>query len=91
MGLGHLLFILLPPIALTFLLTSDPVATLRLRRPAWGDLALAAGLALAANPLVRELGYWVDLLFPAASQVSEQVETMFRSIPNLATGSCCSP
>ena len=86
MGLGHLVFILLPPVALTFLLTSDPVATLRIRRPALSDLALAAGLALAANPIVRELGYWVDLAFPASTQVTEQVEAMFRSIPNLATG-----
>ncbi len=86
MGLGHLVFILLPPVAMALLLTSDPRATLRLRRPAWSDLALAAGLALAANPIVREMGYWVDLAFPPSTQVAEQVEAMFRSIPNLATG-----
>jgi len=83
MVLGHLLFILGPPVALTLLLTSDWRGTLRLRTPRVRDVALAAGLALSLNPLVRELGRYVEQLFPASELVRSQLAEMAKQVPNL--------
>ncbi len=57
MVLGHLAFILAPPVLLAFVFTSNPLGTLRLRRPRMADLGIAAGLALGLNPIVREVGF----------------------------------
>ena len=83
MVLGHLAFILGPPVALAFLLTSDPIGTLRLRRPGLADLGLAGGLALALNPIVRELAFHVEKLFPASQAIQSQLAEMAKQIPNL--------
>jgi sodium transport system permease protein len=83
MVLGHLVFILGPPVALAVLLTSDPLGTLRLRWPSARDLALAAGLAIALNPVVRELGYWVGQLFPASEAIRGQLAELGKQLPNL--------
>ncbi len=87
MGLGHLVFILLPPILMAFLLTSNPARTLRLARPSARFVWLAVGLALALNPLVREFGHQVDRLFPPPKQVMELVQSLMKIIPeNLGLG-----
>ena len=83
MVLGHLAFILAPPVVMAFLLTSDPLGTLRLRGCRWSDLALAAGLALALNPVVRELAFHVEQLFPASSAIREQLAAMAKQVPGL--------
>jgi len=83
MVLGHLAFILGPPALLAFLLTSDPARTLRLRRPRPADLALAAGLALTLNPVVREVANEVGRIFPASEAIRSGIAAMTREIPNL--------
>jgi len=83
MVLGHLAFIFGPPVALTLLLTSDWKRTLRLRMPRLRDVGLAAGLALTLNPLVRELGRYVEQLFPASELVRSQLAEMAKQVPNL--------
>jgi len=86
MGVGHLVFILAPPVIMARVLTSNPARTLRLRWPEGRYLWLAAGLALALNPMVRELSLFVAKVFPPSRLVVEQVEVMMRAIPNLGAG-----
>ena len=86
MLLGHLLFIFGPPVALALFLTSDPARTLRLRAPRAVDLVLAAGLALALNPAVRELAVWTGHLFPASESIQRSLAEMAKQIPNLGVG-----
>jgi sodium transport system permease protein len=83
MVLGHLAFILGPPLVLAVLLTSDPIRTLRLRWPRGRELAIAAGLALTLNPAVRELAFQVERLFPASEAIRAQLGEMAKQIPNL--------
>jgi len=64
MGLSQVAFLLTPALAMSVVLTSSPGRTLRLRWPTWRYLAIAVGLALAVNPLVREFGTLVEHLFP---------------------------
>ena len=63
MALGQL-FILIPPLLLTLVLTSSPARTLRLKRPRALDLAMGIALAIALNPMVNELQPYVERLFP---------------------------
>jgi len=86
MVVSHLACILAPPLILAFLLTSNPIATLRLRMPTLTDLGLAAGLALSLNPLVRELGYQVEKLFPASSALQAGLADLAKQIPSLGVG-----
>ena len=87
MGIGHLIFILSPPVLMAVLLTRSPRKTLRLARPAGHYLWLAVGLALTLNPLIRELGNQVDQLFPPPKQVMQMLESITQIIPkNLALG-----
>lgn len=86
MGLGHLAFILLPPVLMALLLTSNPARTLRLAAPDVRYVSLALGLAFALNPFVRELSMVVDHLFPPPRQVVEHVQALMNSIPNVWVG-----
>jgi sodium transport system permease protein len=83
MGLGHLIFILLPPVVMAFLLTSDPLGTLRIRWPRLSYVWVAIALAFALNPLVRQLSVAAEWLFPPPPQVAETVGKMFAAIPNI--------
>ena len=83
MVIGHLLFVFGPPALFAVLLTSDPIRTLRLRRPRWGDLILAALLAAAINPAVRELGVAVGHWFPASETVKAKLAELMGQTPNL--------
>lgn len=82
-ALGQVMFILLPPLLMTFLLTSSPRLTLRLRWPESRYLALAAGLAIAVNPLVNELRPWVEWLFPMSSELKAALESLMADVPDL--------
>jgi sodium transport system permease protein len=86
MVLGHLIFILGPPVVLSLLFTSDPKRTLRLRWPKPAELLLAAGLALALNPIVREVAFQVEKLFPVSQAVQSVLAELGKQIPNLAVG-----
>ena len=86
MLLGHLAFIFGPPVAFAFLLTSNPRMTLRLRWSRPVDLFLAAGLAVAINPLVRDLGYLVGQWFPASEAIRGQLAELAKQVPNLWVG-----
>ncbi len=86
MVLVHLVFIAGPPVAFALILTSNPIKTLRLRRPRTVDLALAAGLALTLNPLVREIGYLVGQWFPASEAIQGQLAQLAKQVPNLWVG-----
>jgi sodium transport system permease protein len=86
MGVGHILYILLPPVLMALLLTSDPAQTLRLRLPSQRYVWLAIGLALGLNPLVRELSVVTDWLFPPKQDVAETIGSMFKAIPNVWVG-----
>jgi sodium transport system permease protein len=70
-------------VILALLLTSDPIRTLRLRWPKWSDLALAGGLALSLNPIVRELAFHVEKLFPVSQAVQSSLAELAKQIPNL--------
>ncbi len=80
---GHLA-IIGPPLALTLLLCSDPARTLRLRAPRVRDLAIAGGLALTLNPMVREIARFVGQVFPASEAIRGQLAEMAREVPSLA-------
>ena len=83
MVIGHLLFVFGPPALFAVLLTSDPIRTLRLRRPRLSDLILAALLAAALNPAVRELGVAVSHWFPASETVKAKLAELMGQTPNL--------
>jgi sodium transport system permease protein len=86
MVLGHLVFILGPPVVMAFVLTSDPIRTLRLKMPTLGQMALAGGLALALNPLTREVGFLADKLFPTSEAIRSVLAELTGQIPNLGVG-----
>ena len=69
MAVAQFAFILAPPLAMGVLLTSRPRRTLRLTWPSGRYLGLAAGLALAFNPLINEFGVWIDRLFPVPEAI----------------------
>ena len=85
MLIGQVAFILGPPLALSFLFTSSTRRTLRLRWPEARYLWLAAGLALALNPLVNELRPVVERLFPISKELKDALEQLMKGVPNLAT------
>jgi sodium transport system permease protein len=82
---GQVAFILAPPLAMGFLLTSDPRRTLRLTWPQGRYMLLGAGLALAMNPLVNELKPLVEYAFPIRQDVRQQLEGLMRRIGDPAT------
>lgn len=82
---AQIAFVLTPPLAMALLLTSSPRRTLRLYWPSGRYLALAAGLALATNPLVNELRPWVEWLFPMSAEMKQALEMLLGNIPNLPT------
>ena len=86
MFLGHLAFIVGPPVAFALLLTSNPLRTLRLRGCRPVDLLWAAGLAVAINPAVRELGVLVSHWFPASEAIQGQLAELAKQVPNLWVG-----
>ncbi len=77
--------ILLPPVIMAFLLTSDPKRTLRLAWPAKRYLWLAIGLVLALNPLVNELRPLVEWLFPISSLIKTSLAQIMSQSPGLLT------
>ncbi len=82
---SQIAFVLTPPIAMALLLTSSPRRTLRLYWPNARYLALAAGLAVAVNPLVNELRPWVEWLFPISAELKEILAKVMGEVPNLPT------
>ncbi|MFO0887652.1 MAG: ABC transporter permease subunit/CPBP intramembrane protease [Isosphaeraceae bacterium] len=72
--LGQLGFVLVPTLLLTFLLSSSPSRTLRLKAPRWTDLAIAAGLVLCLNPLQMQLSFWVMKYFPMSGAMQEALK-----------------
>ena len=81
--LSHLLAIFGPAVALALVLTSDPVRTLRLKRPRLLDLILAAGVALTVNPLIREIGHLVGQWLPISADRQAALEQLTGQIPSL--------
>jgi sodium transport system permease protein len=77
--------VLLPPVALALLLTSDPAGTLRLRIPSWRYLALGTALALTLNPLVNELRTWVEWLLPTPEPIRKAMAELFGKMPDFGT------
>jgi sodium transport system permease protein len=82
---GQLAFVLTPPAAMAFLLTSSPRRTLRLYWPRGKFLWIAAALAFAVNPLVNELRPWVEWLFPMSDEMRQAMERLMENIPDLPT------
>ena len=71
---GQVLTILLPALAITWLLTRDWRETLLLRRaPAVTDVAIAAGLAVCLHPVGQRLALWIKELYPLSDQVEAQL------------------
>jgi len=81
MAAGQVAFILTPPVAMGFLMTSNPVGTLRLRWPRARYLALAVGLALALCPLVSELRVVVEYLFPIPESIKVKLGQLMAKMP----------
>ncbi len=65
--------ILLPPVVMAFLLTSAPGQTLRLAWPDPRYFALAVAMVVALNPLVNELRWMVEWLFPISNATKESL------------------
>jgi sodium transport system permease protein len=79
------LIILLPPVMLAFLLTSDPRRTLRLVWPQTRYLVLAVALVVALNPMVSALRPIVESLFPISSVIKTTLAQIFSQSPGLLT------
>ena len=79
------LIILLPPVVLAFLLTSDPWRTLRLAWPEKRFVALAVALVVALNPLVSELRPIVESLFPISSVIKTTLAQVMSQSPGVLT------
>ncbi len=78
------LVILLPPLMMAILLSSQPGRTLRLAWPDRRYIVLAVALVLALNPLVNELRPLVGWLFPISSIVKDALSKVMVQMPNLA-------
>jgi sodium transport system permease protein len=76
-------FILTPPAAMAFFLTSSPRRTLRLYWPEPRYLGLAVGLALTLNPLVNEMRPIVEHLFPISPAIKASLAQLMAHVPNL--------
>ncbi len=83
--MGQIGFILVPPIAMAWLFTSNPRRTLRLRWPKPQDVVLAPLAALALHPLVVEVGYLVQQAFPIPEPTRQLLERMMNAMPGLGT------
>jgi sodium transport system permease protein len=79
------LIILLPPVILALLLTSNPRRTLRLVWPEKRYLFLAVALVVALNPLVNALRPIVESLFPISSVVKTTLTQIMSQSPGLLT------
>ena len=78
-------FVLTPPLAMAFLLTSSPRRPLNSTGRNGRFLLLAAGLALGMNPLVNELRPWVERFFPMPIELKKALEDMFKDMPDFLT------
>ena len=81
---GGQLVILIPPVLMAILLTSDRARTLRLAWPLPRYILLAVGLVVALNPLVNELRPAVEWLFPISSLIKSSLSQVITQAPNLA-------
>ncbi|WP_165245396.1 ABC transporter permease subunit/CPBP intramembrane protease [Paludisphaera soli] len=78
--------ILLVPLGMAFLLTTDPLGTLRLRRADARYFALAAAMAVTLNPVVAELSRLVQWVFPVSGATQEVLKSlMFGDLGLLPT------
>jgi sodium transport system permease protein len=75
--------ILFPPLIMAVMLTSAPSQTLRLRWPAPRYLVIAIALAVVINPLVRQLGYLVEIWFPISSLIKESLAQLISQSPEI--------
>ena len=78
-------YVLTPPLAMAFFLTSSARKTLKLSWPDSKYLALAVGLGFSINPLVNELRPIVERLFPMSSDLKKALEHMMESVPDVPT------
>lgn len=78
---GQVVFILVPTIVLTLLLTRSPRQTLRLRWAAPRYLLAASGLAIALHPLASELRVVVERFFPIPEITQTVLKTMLADVP----------
>ncbi|AMV38479.1 ABC transporter permease subunit/CPBP intramembrane protease [Planctomyces sp. SH-PL62] len=68
--------ILLVPMGMAFLLTTDPLGTLRLRRAHARYFGLAAAMAVAFNPVAAELSRLVQWTFPISDATRELLQSL---------------
>ena len=80
MAVGHLAFILFPPVAMAFVLTSSPRRTLLLYWPEPKYLLLAVALAFSLNPLVNELHPVIERLFPMSPEMKAMTEKLLGGL-----------
>jgi sodium transport system permease protein len=78
------LIILIPPVLMAILLTSNPRKTLRLSWPEPRYFVLAVALVVALNPLVNELRPLVESLFPIPSVIKVTLSQMMSQTSRLA-------
>ncbi len=76
-------FILIPPLFLALLLTSNPARTFRLAWPRPRFLLLGLVLPIALNPLVNELQPIVEGLFPVSSTIKAALGQLMGQSPSL--------
>jgi sodium transport system permease protein len=78
------LVILIPPLMMAILLSSQPGRTLRLAWPDTRFILLAFALVLAMNPLVNELRPLIEWLFPISSTVKDALAKAMAQMPSVA-------
>jgi sodium transport system permease protein len=77
------LIIIVPALAMTFVLTRNPAKTLLLRRSSWPVLLASLGLAVAVHPLNLAMQSLLQWLYPPAPKTMEAL-TRVQTAVNLA-------
>ncbi|MFQ3593017.1 MAG: ABC transporter permease subunit/CPBP intramembrane protease [Gemmataceae bacterium] len=85
-GVAQLAFVAAPPLLMTLLLTTRPLAGLSLRRPVWLSLPLAALLAVALLPILSELTLLILAQFPGLRSLLELNHPLTRELAAIARG-----
>lgn len=76
--------VLAPPVVMAFVLTTDPIGTLKLRRPhSWWTIPLAFLLAIALHPALVWLANGIGQLYPLSPEVEQAIEKQFESLTDV--------
>src|SRR5262249_17774877 len=78
-----LAFVATPTLIMTVMLNSRPAQSLALRSPKWGEIGVAAGLALLLLPPLAGLAQSIFSNFPRLTELLEERQPMVSELRNL--------